>query len=208
MTRFATVIFFGLFCFGDCKGNPLDDCTLQNMAGVTSDAAAQFIRRACLGKVSVTIPRNDLMLQGTAKQGDNILIVNLENKSRYAITELIVRISTDKGDRWSDYEVSNFFYTTAIVSKLPPDPASYLQIGPYSSVTFAIPNHKQVARDNWNWEIISVKGYTAADLVDRAQTSQIPSMSETFDEEYDVVVNGVVRLTEPSPTPTSSTPGK
>lgn len=53
-----------------CGANPLDDCTLENMVGVTSDAAAKLVRQACLGQISAAIPPNQLsLLHATAAMG-------------------------------------------------------------------------------------------------------------------------------------------
>jgi hypothetical protein len=52
------------------QANPLDDCTLKNMTGVTSDAAAKFVRQACLGQISAPIPPEELAsVKATAGMG-------------------------------------------------------------------------------------------------------------------------------------------
>src|SRR5262249_16865058 len=128
-----------------CHANPLDDCTLKNMVGVTSDAAAKFVRQACLGQISAVIPPEELSIQGTAVMGkgqfddDNQLYVTIQNNSRYAITEMMIRVATENNTKWNDYEVTNFFQVSRYpVTKPPPDPASYLQIKPFSTVTFSV----------------------------------------------------------------------
>src|SRR5262245_30730373 len=86
-----------------CHANPLDDCTLKNMVGVTSDAAAKFVRQACLGQISAAIPPEELAsVKATAGMGkgqfddSNHLYITDQNNSRYAITEMIIRVSTEK----------------------------------------------------------------------------------------------------------------
>jgi hypothetical protein len=54
---------------GACEANPLDDCTLKNMAGVTSDAAAKMVRQACLGQISAPIGARKMGLGYTVGQG-------------------------------------------------------------------------------------------------------------------------------------------
>jgi hypothetical protein len=159
--------------FAESGANPLDDCTLQNMAGVTSDAAAKFVREACLGKISASVPLDQLWVEATANiaQGqfsrENHLYLNFQNKSQYAITELMIRITTGSGAKWNDYEVTRFMpiYTgPGIVTGLPPDPASYLQIKPFSTVYFSFQVREQIPdkNDKWSWRTVAAKGYLAA----------------------------------------------
>jgi hypothetical protein len=158
--------------FGSCKANPLDDCTLQNMVGVTSDAAAKFVRQACLGKISAGIPPNELWVEATAAiakgqfSNDSQLYLDLQNKSQYAITELMIRITTNNGTTRNDYRVTRFvpIYTgPGIVTGLPPDPADYLQIKPFSTVRFSFQIREAIPNKNekWRWDILSAKGYLA-----------------------------------------------
>jgi hypothetical protein len=155
-----------------CKANPLDDCTLKNMAGVTSDAAAKFVRQACLGQISALVPPDQLsLLHATAGMGaaqfdqSNHLYVTVENNSTYAITEMMVRVSTDKGA--NDYEVTNFYQPPNLpvggyVTGLPPDPATYLQIKPFSTVTFSFAiREPNLPKGKWGWDVLSAKGYLA-----------------------------------------------
>jgi hypothetical protein len=85
------------------------------MAGVTSDAAAKFVRQACLGQISAPFPQNQLSIHATALMGagqfddTNHLYVTVENNSPYAITEMMIRVSTEKGTKSNDYEVTNFY---------------------------------------------------------------------------------------------------
>jgi hypothetical protein len=51
MKKFYGILIAALLPCVSSNANPLDDCTLQNMAGVTSDAAAKFVREACIGKI-------------------------------------------------------------------------------------------------------------------------------------------------------------
>jgi hypothetical protein len=153
-----------------CKANPLDDCTLKNMAGVTSDAAAKFVRQACLGQISAPIPPDQLLIHATASMGagqfdeSNHLIVTVENNSRYAITEMMIRVSTEKGAKSNDYEVTNFYQVTKyVVTGLPPDPATYLQIKPFSTVTFSVAiREPNLPQGKWCWGVMSAKGYLAS----------------------------------------------
>jgi hypothetical protein len=98
MLQFLGVFIVILLPIAECGANPLDDCILQNMAGVTSDAAAKFVREACLGKLSSNIPLDNLWVESTGSiapdrfTSSNALYIHLENKSQYAITELMVRI--------------------------------------------------------------------------------------------------------------------
>jgi len=142
------------------------------MAGVTSDAAVKFVRQACLGKISANIPPEKLRIEATANiaqgqfSGESRLYLNFQNKSPYGITELMIRISTGNGAKWNDYEVTNFMpiYTgPGIVTGLPPDPASYLQIKPFSTVYFSFPIREQIPNksDKWSWGIVAAKGYLA-----------------------------------------------
>jgi hypothetical protein len=137
MLQFLRVFIVILLPIAECGANPLDDCILQNMASVTSDAAAKFVREACLGKISSNIPLDNLWVESTGSiapdrfTSSNALYIHLENKSQYAITELMVRITTGNGSKWNDYRVTRFggIYTgSGFVTSLPPDPASYLQI--------------------------------------------------------------------------------
>ncbi|MDA9430226.1 hypothetical protein XH88_00165 [Bradyrhizobium sp. CCBAU 51627] len=49
-----------LACADSALANAFDDCVLDKMAGVTSDAAAKAIEEACLRKSSVVIDEGDL----------------------------------------------------------------------------------------------------------------------------------------------------
>jgi hypothetical protein len=113
------------------------------MVGVTSDASAKFVRQACLGQISMPIAPEALSIQATAamRKGqyddDNYLYVTVQNKSPYAITEMMIRVATENDAKWNDYEVTNFFQVTRyVVAALPPDPSAYLQIKPFSTVYF------------------------------------------------------------------------
>lgn len=153
-----------------CQANPLDDCTLKNMVGVTSDAAAKFVRQACLGQISTAIATEELSIQATAAMGSgqfddsNQLYITVQNKSRYAITEMMIRVSTEKDAKWNDYEATNFFQISKYVTGLPPDPANYLQIKPFSTVTFSIAiREPNLPQGQWSWQVLSAKGYIAAE---------------------------------------------
>lgn len=155
-----------------CQSNPLDDCTLKNMAGVTSDAAAKFVRQACLGQISTAIAPDALSIQATAAMGSgqfddsNHLYVTVQNNSRYAITEMMIRVATEKDTKWNDYEATNFYQlpkSGVIVTGMPPDPATYLQIKPFSTVTFSIAiREPNLPQGKWSWRVLSAKGYLAA----------------------------------------------
>ena len=154
-----------------CEANPLDDCTLKNMAGVTSDAAAKFVRQACLGQISAPIPPDQLaLIHATASMGagqfddSNHLYITVENNSRYAITEMMVRVSIEKGAKSNEYEVTNFYQVTKyVVTALPPDPATYLQIKPFSKVTFSVAiREPNLPQGKWSWDMLSAKGYLAS----------------------------------------------
>jgi hypothetical protein len=157
-----------------CQANPLDDCTLKNMAGVTSDAAAKFVRQACLGQISTAIAREELSLKATAAMGSgqfddsNQLYVTVQNNSRYAITEMMIRVATEKDTKWNDYEATNFYQIPQIpgyvVTGMPPDPATYLQIKPFSTVTFSIAiREPNLPQGKWSWRVLSAKGYLASE---------------------------------------------
>ena len=45
---------------GDVSANAFDDCVLENMRGMTSDAAAKSIKVACLWKNSVMLSTDEL----------------------------------------------------------------------------------------------------------------------------------------------------
>jgi len=152
-----------------CQANPLDDCTLKNMTGVTSDAAAKFVRQSCLGQISAPIPLDKLTVHATAAMGagqfddSNNLYVTVENNSPYAITEMMIRVSTENGKKSNDYEATNFLQVTRYpITALPPDPANYLQIKPFSAVTFSITiREPNLPKGKWGWDILSAKGYLA-----------------------------------------------
>lgn len=155
----------------EASGNPLDDCTLQNMAGVTSDAAAKFIREACLGKISSNIPIEKLKIESKGAFGKDqyssstAFYLSMEDNSPYAITELMIRITS--GAKSNEYRVTRFLaiYTgPGIMTALPPDPASYLQIKPFSTIYFSFPVREEVPNknDKWSYGVISAKGYLAA----------------------------------------------
>ncbi|MGA3304024.1 MAG: hypothetical protein ABSC72_12155 [Methylovirgula sp.] len=156
-----------------CQANPLDDCTLKNMAGVTSDAAAKFVRQACLGRISSAIAPEHLSIQATAAMGSgqfddsNQLYVTVQNNSPYAITEMMIRVATEMGTKWNDYEATNFLQIPkpgVIMTGLPPDPATYLQIKPFSAVTFCIAiREPNLPQGKWSWQVLSAKGYLAAE---------------------------------------------
>jgi hypothetical protein len=162
----------GVLAGTPCQANPLDDCTLKNMAGVTSDAAAKFVRQACLGQISTAIAPDELSIQATAAMGSaqfddsNHLYVTVQNNSRYAITEMMIRVATEKDTKWNDYEATNFYQIPkpgVIVPGLPPDPAAYLQIKPFSTVNFSIAiREPNLPQGKWSWQVLSAKGYLAA----------------------------------------------
>jgi len=153
------------------RANPLDECTLKNMAGVTSDAAAKFVRQACLGQISAPIPPEQLsLLHATAAMGagqfddSNHLYITVQNNSHFAITEMMVRVSTENGAQGNDYEATNFYQVPKyVVTGLPPDPATYLQIKPFTTVTFSIViREPNLPQGKWGWDLLSAKGYLAS----------------------------------------------
>jgi hypothetical protein len=162
-------------CALESDANPLDDCTLKNMVGVKSDTAAKFIREACLGQISSNIPTDKLTIESNGSIGQdrynsssNALYLHLQNKTPYAITELVVRITTANGSKQNDYRVTNFLeiYTgSGMVIGLPPDPASYLQVKPFSTAYFSFPIREPVPgkNDKWGFQIISASGYLATE---------------------------------------------
>ena len=170
-TTIGIVVLAALAC-APCQANPLDDCTLKNMVGVTSDAAAKFVRQACLGQISAAIPGEELgSVKATAAMGkgqfddSNHLYITVQNNSRYAITEMMVRVSTEKGAKSNDYEVTNFYQPPSygIATSLPPDPATYLQVKPFSTVTFSVAiREPNLPQGKWGWDILSAKGYLAS----------------------------------------------
>ena len=171
MTKFLFGIFVSFLSFSDCRANPLDDCTLENMRGVTSDAAAKFIRESCLGKISSPIPTEELKIATKGAIGkdqystSNAFYLTLENNTPYALTEIMVRIVTGNGSKTSEYRVTRFLqiYTgPGIVTGLPPDPASYMQIKPFSTIYFSFPvNENPDKNEKWSFGVFSAKGYRA-----------------------------------------------
>jgi hypothetical protein len=148
---------------------------LKNMAGVTSDAAAKFVRQACLGQISAPVPPDQLaLLRATAGMGagqfdkSNHLYITVENNSHYAITEMMLSVSTEKSTKWNEYEVTNFYQPPNLpaggyVTGLPPDPATYLQIKPFSTVTFSVAiREPNLPQGKWEWDILSAKRYLAS----------------------------------------------
>jgi hypothetical protein len=92
----------------------------------------------------------------------------VQNKSSYAITALMIRIKTSNGTKSNDYRVARFvpIYTgPGIVTGLPPDPADYLQIKPFSTVRFAFQIREAIPNRNekWRWDILSAEGYLGTD---------------------------------------------
>lgn len=152
----------------NCFANPLDDCTLQNMVGVTSDAAAKFVRQSCLGKISRNIDKSEISFEPSAEARTTSsrktdLYITFKNKSRFAITGMTIRVATGpgKGARIFDYDINNFleiYEGEGFVSGLPPDPASYLQIRPFSSVRFKTQLGEQLEQ-GWRWDVVSFSGY-------------------------------------------------
>jgi hypothetical protein len=152
-----------------CYANPLDDCTLKNMVGVTSDAAAKFVRRACIGQISAAIPSEELSIQATAAMGkgqydnNNTLYVTIQNNSHYAITEMMIRVSTDNNTKWNDYEVTTFAPARFMLGSPPPDPTVYMQIKPFTTVTFFVDiREPNLPNEKWTWRVLSAKGFLAA----------------------------------------------
>src|SRR5580700_2033840 len=166
--RTAGIVVLATLAGAPCQANPLDDCTLKNMVGVTSDAAAKFVRQACLGQISAAIPGEELgSVKATAAMSkgqfddSNHLYNTVQNNSRYAITEMMVRVSTEKGAKSNDYEVTNFYQPPSygIATSLPPDPATYLQVKPFSTVTFSVAiREPNLPQGKWGWDILSAKG--------------------------------------------------
>jgi hypothetical protein len=165
MRTIVSVVVLGITT---CQANPFDGCTLKNMAGVSSDAAAKFVREACLGKVSSEIPLQTVLVTPTAVigsdrvSGGSNLYINLNNQSPYAITELMAVIESNSQTTY--FEATNFLEVPAglgVIAGLPPDPADYLQIKPFSKVYFAVPIGQLVTKGKWDWNVISAKGHLA-----------------------------------------------
>jgi hypothetical protein len=95
------------------------------------------------------------------------LYLHVQNKSQYAVTEMMIRVITENGAKWNDYRVTNFLeiYTgPGFVTGLPPDPAAYLQIRPFSTAYFKFPVREAIPDKNakWSFSIVALRGYLGA----------------------------------------------
>ena len=112
----SAVFFFA--STGLAFANAFDDCVLENMRGVTSDAAAKSIKVACLRKNSVVLSQDELRglrlvsgFYGTyGLRNTPGFTVEVKNDTGYIITEITFAISIAGGE--SEYfRADNFFYT-------------------------------------------------------------------------------------------------
>lgn len=77
---------------------------------------------------------------------------------------MMVRVSTENGAKSNDYEATNFYQITKyLATAMPPDPATYLQIKPFSTVTFSVAiREPSLPQGKWGWDILSARGYLAS----------------------------------------------
>ena len=149
--------------------NALDDCVLNKMAGVTSDAAAKAIKEACLRKNSVVIDEGDLrglsiVGGGYGRYGiRNTAGFNAEvkNDTGYIVTEITFGIIIADGQP-EYFRVDNFFYEEpgVIYTGLPPDPTVSMRIDPGRSHKFQFSADRPEIdkKKKWNWFIAGAKG--------------------------------------------------
>jgi hypothetical protein len=151
------------------RANAFDDCVLENMRGVTSDLAAKSIKVACLRKVSVEIPKDELSaLTGRAEYADfgpqfgKGFWIRLENQTSYIVTSVTIDIHVGTGD--SQFFQTDDFYTPqagVIYAGPPPDPTRSMQIQRFSKMDFRIISPQpgiDLKKQNFTWGIATAKG--------------------------------------------------
>lgn len=155
---------------GPALANAFDDCVLDKMAGVTSDAAAKAIKEACLRKNSVVIDEGDLRGlrivggDGYGRYGISNtagFTAEVKNDTGYIVTEITFGIVIADGQP-EYFRVDNFFYQEpgVIYTGLPPDPTVSMRIDPGRSRKFQFSADRPDIdkKKKWNWFIAGAKG--------------------------------------------------
>ncbi len=149
--------------------NAFDDCVLENMRGVTSDAAANSIKVACLRKNSVILSMEEL--RGLRLVGGSYgtfgfrntpgFTAEVKNDTGYIITEITFAISVAGGQN-EFFRADDFFYQEpgVIYTGPPPDPSVQLRIDPMKSKKFQFEADRPEIdkKKKWSWFIAGAKG--------------------------------------------------
>lgn len=154
---------------GPALANAFDDCVLDRMAGVTSDAAAKAIKEACLRKSAVVIDESGLrglriISGGYGRYGVRNtagFTAEVKNDTGYIVTEITFGITIADGQP-EYFRVENFFYQEpgVIYTGLPPDPTVSMRIDPGRSVKFQFSADRSEIdkKKKWNWFVAGAKG--------------------------------------------------
>jgi hypothetical protein len=156
---------------GAVHANAFDDCVLKTMQGVTSDAAAQSIKEACLRKNSVALNDADLrdlkLLTGPGlgygsygMRNTTGFTVEVRNDTGFIVTDLTVGIVVGDG-KPELFRVDRFLYQEpGIIYAGPvPDLTTIMRIDPGRSRKFQFEaDHLDLGKKKWTWFIASAKG--------------------------------------------------
>ncbi|GAB9240847.1 hypothetical protein [Bradyrhizobium diazoefficiens] len=169
MTKIVFLATAALAWAGPALANAFDDCVLNKMAGVTSDAAAKAIKEACLRKNSVVIDEGDLrglriVGGGYGRYGISNtagFTAEVKNDTGYIVTEITFGIVIADGQP-EYFRVDNFLYQEpgVIYTGLPPDPTVSMRIDPGRShkFQFSVDRPEIDKKKKWNWFIAGAKG--------------------------------------------------
>jgi hypothetical protein len=159
-------------CTGEAQANAFDDCVLENMRGVTSEAAAKSIKTACVRKASVELSADDVKgvkglqaFYGTYSTSNTSgFTVEVKNDTTFIVTEITFGIQVADGE--ADYfKADNFMYWRpgVVYAGLPSDPTVLMRIDPLTSKMFQFSANKPeiAAKKKWTWFVAGAKGIPA-----------------------------------------------
>lgn len=161
---------------GYSYGSVLDQCVLEHMQGIKSNAAAYDIKLACLRQVSKKFPTDSLAAFTNAKarygelqfpdHGSYGLYVTFNNNSGYTFTQVTIAVTNKRTSATARYVVHNF---------APPEPPGAIAAGPpldptendrmglgLHTFSFKIEEAAPSASawySTYSWEVISAKGF-------------------------------------------------
>lgn len=119
------------FAADNHSAHPFEECVLDHMRGVSSDAAALAVRQSCLEISSSEFPLATIIrmydgMRGGYRPDHNSIYVTLANNTSLTITSITFSIEQKNDSHSTQYEVRDFY---SLPDYLPPGAIAGVPIG-------------------------------------------------------------------------------